>query len=229
MQAVNFRLVLKGLLLMASLAAIGWGLDASGLRHHLDAEWVDREIRGQGGAGWMLFIGTGALAVAVGLPRQGVCFLGGYAFGLGQGLLLGQIASILGCALCFFYARLLGRDLVRHRFADRLGRLDALLHDHPMTTTMLIRFLPVGSPNLLTNLLAGVSTVRPAPFLAGSFIGYLPWSLISALLGSGIHVQPVVRGGLSVLLFLVSAALGGFLYRRLRQGQSRWRQSNELM
>jgi uncharacterized membrane protein YdjX (TVP38/TMEM64 family) len=213
------RLLFKGLVLMASLAAIGWGLKASGLAQHLDANWVDSEIRGQGANGWLLYVGVGALAVAAGLPRQAVCFLGGYGFGLGLGLALAQLASILGCALCFLYARLLGRELVRHRFAERLRRLDDFLHEHPVTMTMLIRFLPVGS-NLITNLLAGVSKVAPLPFLLGSLIGYLPQTIIFVLLGSGIHVQPLWRSVLSVLLFLLSALLGVYLYRRLRHGHN---------
>jgi len=213
------RLLLKGLVLMASLVAIGWGLKASGLAQHLDAAWVDSEIRGQGGDGWLIYVGVGALAVAVGLPRQAVCFLGGYGFGLGLGLAMAQLASIIGCALCFFYARLLGRDLVRHRFAEKLARLDDFLQGHPVTMTMLIRFLPVGS-NLLTNLLAGVSSVRPLPFLLGSLIGYLPQTVIFALLSSGINVQPLWRSVISVALFVVSAVLGVTLYRRLRHGHS---------
>jgi len=214
---VPFRLVLRGLLLMASLAAIGWGFEEMSRRLG-DLAWVDRQIRGQGGSGAVLFIGFGALAVAVGLPRQAVCFLAGYGFGLGPGLVWAQTASVLGCVLCFTYARLLGRDLVRHRFADRLRRLDEFLRFHPFSMTVLIRFLPVGS-NLITNLLAGVSSVRPLPFVAGSLIGYLPQTVIFVLLGSGIHVQPMVRSALSVLLFVVSATLGITLYRRLRRGR----------
>jgi uncharacterized membrane protein YdjX (TVP38/TMEM64 family) len=216
---MRFSMLAKGLLLMASLVAIGWGLDVSGLFHTLDQQWVDNEIKGQGSFGWLLYVGVGMIAVAVGVPRQIVCFLGGYAFGLGQGVLLALLASILGCVLCFHYARLLGRDLVRHRFADRLHKLDEFLHDHPLSMAMLIRFLPVGN-NLVTNLLAGVSSVRAAPFLAGSVIGYLPQTVIFALLGSGIHVQPVWRTAISVLLFLLSAAMGVYLYRRMRHGHS---------
>jgi uncharacterized membrane protein YdjX (TVP38/TMEM64 family) len=216
---MRLQLLVKGLLLMASLAAIGWGLEASGLRHSLDAHWVDQEIRCQGRIGWLIYLSAGMVAIALGLPRQAVCFLGGYAFGLGEGLLLAQSASILGCLLCFLYARLLGRDLVRLRFAAHLRKLDDFLQGHPLTMTMLIRFLPVGS-NLVTNLVAGVSSVGMVPFLAGSLIGYLPQTVIFVLLGSGIHVQPVWRTLVSVVLFLLSALMGVFLYRRMRHGQS---------
>jgi uncharacterized membrane protein YdjX (TVP38/TMEM64 family) len=212
---MNFRILAKGLFLMASLLAIGWAVQISGVFHSLDEHWVDSEIRGNGVSGWLYYLGFGALAVAVGLPRQAVCFLAGYGFGLGEGLVLAETASGLGCLLCFLYARLFGRELVRHRFADRLEKLDTVLRDHPLSMTMMIRLLPVGS-NILTNLVAGVSSVRFLPFLGGSLIGYLPQTAIFVLLGSGIHVQPVWRTAISVALFVASGLLGVLLYRRVR-------------
>jgi uncharacterized membrane protein YdjX (TVP38/TMEM64 family) len=216
---VKLRLLVKGVIVMISLAALGWGLKASGLGDMLDTHWVDAEVRGHGLSGDMVFLGIGTLVIAIGFPRQAVCFLAGYAFGLGGGVLLATIASITGCVLCFLYARLLGRDLVMHKFAARVRRIDDFLHDNPMTMAVLIRFLPVGS-NLLTNLLAGVSAVRPVPFFIGSAVGYLPQTVVFVLLGSGIHVDPLLRVSLSVALFVASAVLGVFLYKRLRHGHS---------
>jgi uncharacterized membrane protein YdjX (TVP38/TMEM64 family) len=84
---------------------------------------------------------------------------------------------------------------------------------------VLIRLLPVGN-NLITNLLAGVSSAPLVSFLAGSLIGYLPQTVIFVLLGSGIHVQPVWSTAISVALFVASGLLGAFLYRRMRAGKS---------
>lgn len=212
---MNFRILAKGLFLMASLVAIGWAVEASGLAHRLNADWVDSEIRGNGMAGWLYYLGFGAVVTGVGLPRQAVCFLGGYAFGLEKGLILAEAASGLGCLLCFLYARLLGRDLVRHRFAERLEKLDGVLKAQPFTMAVAIRLLPVGN-NLLTNLIAGVSSVPLLPFLAGSLIGYLPQTVIFTLLGSGIHVEPLWSTVVSVILFIASGLLGGLIYRRVR-------------
>jgi uncharacterized membrane protein YdjX (TVP38/TMEM64 family) len=215
---MNPRLLVRGLILMASLLAIGWAVQASGIFHSLDEHWVDAEIRGNG-LGWLYYIGLAGAGMAVGLPRQVACFGAGYAFGLGEGVLLAECASGLGCLLSFSYSRLLGRDLVRHRFADRLTRLDAFLKGHPLSMAMLIRLMPVGN-NLITNLLAGVSSVPLLPFVAGSMIGYLPQTTVFVLLGSGIHVQPLWRTAISVALFLLSGLLGVLLYRRMRQGKS---------
>ena len=219
MAGVKLRLLVKGLIVMISLAVLGWGLKASGLGDMLDTHWVDSEVRGHGLSGEMIFLAIGSVVVAVGLPRQAVCFLAGYAFGLGGGILLSSLASMVGCILCFLYARLLGRDLVMHKFAARVRRIDDFLHDNPMTMAVLIRFLPVGS-NLLTNLLAGVSSVRPLPFFVGSLLGYMPQTIVFVLLGSGFQVDPGLRVSLSVALFVASAVLGVFLYKRLRHGHS---------
>lgn len=216
---VKPRLLVKGVVVILTLAGLGWGMKVSGLAHFLDAHWVDDQVRGHGMQGELIFLATATLVIAVGLPRQAVCFLAGYAFGLGWGILLAMVASLAGCGTAFLYARLLGRDLVLHRFAGRVRRIDDVLRDNPFTMALLIRFLPVGS-NLLTNLLAGVSSVRPLPFFLGSLVGYVPLTVVFALLGSGINVDPALRISLSVLLFVVSAALGMFLYRRLRHGRS---------
>ncbi len=213
------RMLLKGLFLMLTLAAFGWLLETSPLGNLLDTHWIDQQVRGQGLAGEGVFLLVGAAAMAGGLPRQAVCFLGGYAFGLLWGVLLASLASVGGCILAFFYARLLGRELVMHKFAARVGRVDAFLRDNPFTMTVLIRFLPVGS-NLLTNLVAGVSSVRPGPFFIGSLVGYAPQTIVFVLLGSGIHVDPVLRISVSVALFVLSSALGVYLYKRLRQGHT---------
>jgi len=213
------RLLAKGLVMILTLAALGWALKMSGLGDLLSEHWIDAEVKGRGLTGRLLFVGLGGALMAVGVPRQAVCFLGGYAFGFLEGTALASLSSVLGCMLCFFYSRLLGRELVMHKFAARVRRVDDFLKDNPLSMSMLIRFLPIGS-NLLTNLLGGVSSVPAMPFFLGSLVGYLPQTVVFVLLGSGVQVDPVLRIGASVALFLVSAVMGVVLYRRMRHGHS---------
>jgi uncharacterized membrane protein YdjX (TVP38/TMEM64 family) len=161
----------------------------------------------------------GAVMTAMGLPRQAISFLGGYAFGFGLGTTLSLLASLVGCVLAFSYARLLGRSVVQARFPDRIRRLDSFLHDNPLSMALLLRLLPVGS-NALTNLAAGVSGVRAIPFFIGSLIGYVPQTVIFTLLGSGIHLNPEIRIGASIVLFVMSGALGLYLFRRYRKSRA---------
>ena len=207
------RLVLRSAALFISLVAIGLAFHFSGLASVLDERWIDSAVRGQGLRGETLFVAAGALFIALGLPRQVIAFLSGYAFGLALGSALALLAAVFGCIAAFFYARLFGRDLVAARFPARVRRIDDFLAENPLSMTLLIRFLPIGS-NLLTNLAAGVSRVPPGPFIAGSALGYVPQTVVFALIGSGITVDLAFRIGLGTALFAASGALGVYLYRR---------------
>ena len=209
------RGLLKGLVMIATLAAIGWLVQATGLSNALDTGWIDTNIRGHGVTGQVVFVAVAALATAIAVPRQLVAFLGGYAFGLGTGTALALVASVLGCLAGFGYARLIGRGFVMARFSKRIRRLETFLSDRTFTTALLIRLLPVGN-NAITNLLAGVSSVRLVPFLLGSAVGYVPQTVIFVLLGSGVRLDPGLRTGLSAALFVLSGLLGVTLVRRFR-------------
>jgi uncharacterized membrane protein YdjX (TVP38/TMEM64 family) len=213
------RVILKGLALMLSLALLGYLFETSDLGSSVNETWIDAKVRGHGVNGALLFLLMGGMFTAIGLPRQIIAFLGGYAFSVGLGTLLGALAALLGCALSFAYARFFGKGLLRARLGERAIRFDRFIHEHPLSMTVLVRLLPVGN-NLLTNLAAGISSIRPAYFLAGTFLGYLPQTLVFALVGSGVHIAPALKLALAIGLFVISGALGAWLYRRFRHGQS---------
>lgn len=215
---MNPRVLIRGLVLIATLVAVGFVLKTTQLGTALDKEWVDQVIRAEGGSGALLFVAAGALFTAFGLPRQLISFLGGYAFGFVAGTVLAAIATVGGCVSAFFYARLMGRDFIQSRFSARVERIDNFLRDNPFNMALLIRLLPAGS-NLLISLTAGVSSVRAAPFFAGSALGFVPQTMVFALAGSGIELDPAFRIGLSVVLFVVSGILGVTVYRKYRRGR----------
>ncbi|MBL6931839.1 MAG: TVP38/TMEM64 family protein [Rhodospirillales bacterium] len=216
---MSLKILFRGLVLIASLVGIGYTLKISGLGSSIDKTWIDSDIRGQGFSGEMLFIVIGMLFTAVGLPRQVICFLAGYAFGLVEGTALALLATVSGCIVAFYYARIMGRGFVVNRFPNRVRGIDNFLHENPLSMTLLIRLLPLGS-NLVTNLAAGVSSVGAAPFFLGSAIGYLPQSLIFTLIGSGFGVDPELRIAISIVLFIISGFLGVALFRKYRHGKS---------
>lgn len=209
------KLVFRSIALFALLIGIGMLIKTTTLGDMLNKDWIDEAIRGHGLEGELLFLAVGAFFTAVGLPRQAVAFLAGYAFGIFLGTGISVAAAALGCITTFTVSRYLVRDLVIDRFPERLRRFDEFLSENTFTTTILIRFLPLGS-NVLTNMLAGVSSVRAIPFVSGSAVGYVPQMLIFAIAGSGFAVEPNQRLAASVVLFAISGALGLWLYRRYR-------------
>ncbi len=213
--------VLKLALLAVGLAVAGLLLREVGLAP--GTAWVDRWVLGQGLAGDLVFVAIGAAATAAGAPRQGVAFLGGYAFGTVQGVALSLAAQVAGCALSYLWARAVGWGWAQRRldgrFGHRLRPLRDVLAGSPFGTTLALRLLPVGN-NLALNLLAGMAGIGLLPFLAASAIGYLPQTVVFALLGKGVRVDGAWQVGLAVGLFVVSAAIGFALLRRHQAGRA---------
>ncbi len=216
---INTRILLRGLLVIGILVLLGYLIKLSGIDTLLSKSWIDTEIRGRGLYGELLFVVIGMLFTAFGFPRQIISFLGGYGFGFVYGSLLALVASAGGCILAYYYARILGRRLFSGTVPKRIQKLDEFIHENPFNMTLLIRLLPAGS-NLLTNLAAGMSSVRPFYFFAGSALGYIPQTLIFALIGSGIHLDPVLRISIGAALFFISGMLGIYLYRKHRHGKT---------
>lgn len=213
--------LLKLVTLAAGLVAAGLLLRGIGVAP--GTEWVDEWVLGQGLLGDLVFVAMGAAVTAAGAPRQGVAFLAGYAFGAIEGILLSLVAQVLGCVLSYGWARAVGRGWAERRLAGRFGHrlrpLRDVLAGSPFNATLALRLLPIGN-NLALNLLAGMAAISAWPFLAASAIGYLPQTVVFALLGKGIRVDGAWQLALAVALFVVSAALGFALLRRHRAGQA---------
>ncbi len=212
------RLLLRGLVLIATLVGVGVLLELVGIKSMLDSHWVDAEIRGKGLWGEALFLMVGAAFTALGLPRQAVAFLGGYAFGLAIGTGLSLLATLLGAVITFQYARFMGREVLARRFPGKIRKIDDFLSGSPMSMALVLRLSPFSS-NVVSNVAAGVSGVKPLPFFIGSALGYLPQTIVFALLGSGMTLDPVLNTALSVLLFVVSTVLGLWMWRRYRKAR----------
>jgi len=216
---LRLRTYLPGLLVLAVLIAIGVAVESGALSGLFSLDWIDREVRDRGMRGQLLFVALGGLATALVVPRNVLSFLGGYAFGLAQGTLLALLAEELGCLITFCCGRGFARRLVRERLGERVRRIEDFLVANPFSMTLLVRLLPVGN-NFLTNIAAGVSRVRALPFLLGSLLGYLPKTFVFALAGSGVEAGAHLRIALAVAAFLISGALGVWLYQRYRRGKS---------
>jgi uncharacterized membrane protein YdjX (TVP38/TMEM64 family) len=213
------RVLFSGLALLATLIAVGFVVESGALGELLSEAWIDREVRGQGVAGELLYLCVAGIATALALPRHVVSFLGGYAFGVVHGTLIALAGTAIGCVLTFFYARVVGRPLVSARLGARVQRVENFLAAHPFWMTVLIRLLPVGN-NFVTNLAAGVSKVPATPFFLGSVLGYIPQTLVFALAGSGVDLGAAWRIGIAVALFVASGVIGAWLYRRYRHGKT---------
>ncbi|MGI4807679.1 MAG: TVP38/TMEM64 family protein [Janthinobacterium lividum] len=204
------RLAWKPAVMLLTFAAIAVALRQSGFDPRA-------AMASAGSHGPAAFVAIGAAACAVAVPRQVVALAGGYAFGFWPGAALTLVAEVVGCAIDFGWARLLGRraalGFLQRRGEGRFARLDRFLTGRAFTATLTLRLLPVGS-NVLLNLMAGVSGAATGPFLAASAIGYVPQTVVFALAGAGAGLSNGVQFGVAVGLLLLSVGLGVVLLKR---------------
>ena len=168
-------------------------------------------------AGAALLVVAGGAMTAAGLPRQVLAFAGGYVFGASAGGGLSLAGQLLGCLLDYAAARGLAAGLVRRLLARPTGqRVHRLLCAHPFTATLTMRLLPVSS-NVMLNILAGAARLKPSAFLGATLLGYLPQTIVFALLGSGTQVGRNAQLEIGAALFAGACVLGAVLYRRARR------------
>ncbi len=210
------KAIIRSLILIILIVTLGLLLKTTGFGQVVDKNWIDAHVQTKGLEGQFIYLVVAALLVTVGFPRQIISFLAGYAFGLYYGTLMALIACAIGCSFAFFFARFVGRDWVKSRFPRRLFKADQFFSANTFVTTLLIRFMPAGS-NFVTNLVAGVSGAGALSFLGGSTLGYIPQTVIFALLGSGFNIDNSFQIALSTLLFASSVFLGLLLYRKYKR------------
>ena len=150
------------------------------------------------------------LATAIGLPRQLIAFISGYALGVLLGVIVSLIIAICGCAITFTLSRKFLRTWLLERYATQIRTLDGFTENDAFWKVVMLRFQPLGT-NLLTNVTAGVSRMPAGRFLSASLLGYVPQMMVFALIGSGVRVESIWQLGVSLFLLAVSFVLGLWL------------------
>jgi uncharacterized membrane protein YdjX (TVP38/TMEM64 family) len=158
---------------------------------------------------------TTGLLIGIGLSRQLPALFAGYDIGVVAGTVQSVVTVILDGRISFNGGSLLLRAFLAGRHGARIRRLDGLTREHTLTTTSLLRQLPVGN-NRLSNLADGTSAVRGVPFFPGSSPGYFPQMLVVALAGCGSQLQEFRQSAITVVTFVVSALPGIRLLGRYR-------------
>ncbi len=195
------------LLLALAVAGSHTGFPVLGSGNSLQATLQEGGI-----AGYALACAASSLLMALGAPRQMIAAIAGYALGVVPGTLFALLCSVTALSLTYGAALFLFQPTLQRRLGVRGKRLSRWLSIATFRKTLVVRLAPVGN-NFLTNLLAGAMGIHYGKFLTGSLLGYLPQTVIFALVGSGIALaqwQQLVLGG---LLLALASALGAYLLK----------------
>ena len=196
---------------LASIAVAAVLVASLGSRLPLDR--LGERLEDSGVVGVAAFLLVGTAAAAVGLPRQGLAFVAGLAWGTWSGLALSLAAATGGCALTFGVSRRWLHARVRKRHPAFVSALERLIEHDAFAKIVALRLQPLGT-NLITTLGAGITPMPATTFLLASCVGYVPQMLVFALLGAGVRVSSGTRLLASGALLLCSVGVGAWLYRR---------------
>ncbi len=119
------------------------------------------------------------------IPEFVLTLAAGAIFGLALGTVLVSLASITGATAAFFIGRTLARDWVSRRIESwpRFRALDRGLEARGFWVVLLTRLSPAFPYNIL-NYGYSITAVRARDYIAGSWIGMLPGTVLYVYAGS---------------------------------------------
>jgi uncharacterized membrane protein YdjX (TVP38/TMEM64 family) len=180
-----------------------------------DINNLRNELQGGGLRNSALFIGAAALINALGLPRIWICGVAGSLFGAVEGSIVGFIATLLGSSLNFLMGRSMLRGPIKRHMPRRLRHWYKAFNEHGFRAILYLRLFPLANATL-TNLMGGASRLRFRDYLAATAIGYLPFTIAFATLGSSAVKQNGWQLAAGLVLF-AAVAVGQWAWTRRRK------------
>lgn len=123
-------------------------------------------------------------SVAAPLPAFLLTFANANLFGWWQGALLSWSSAMAGAAVCFFIARILGRDAAE-KLTSRAGlaQIDTFFEKYGKNTILVCRLLPFVSFDIVSYA-AGLTSMSFGAFFAATGLGQLPATIVYSYVGS---------------------------------------------
>ncbi len=172
--------IAAGMLLVAAILAvvIHFGAHAQVLRL---LRWFDA----QGAWAPVLFILIMAAVVVLVLPGVLLTTGAGFVFGIVEGSLYVVAGTTLGAVLAFLIARYLFGQRARHfvMARTRLRLVSEEVAPHVWKIVLLTRLIPF-FPSKIANYFFGLTSFSLRGYVGGSLLGFIPFSIHNAYLGS---------------------------------------------
>ncbi len=126
-----------------------------------------------------------AQAVIVGIPASLVMFANGVAFGTSNGAVVNILGRMVGAAITFGIARMLGKGAVEMLVGKltQTRKFERWMHRRGGWAVFATRAIP-GMPSDMLSYVAGFTNVSWRTYLIATLFGFLPQSIVFAWFGS---------------------------------------------
>lgn len=182
----------------------------------LDPDGLRQGVEGPGGWRHAVAVVVYAVCTQAGVPRNVASTTAGVLLGLGWGLAVAYGGSLLGAAVAFWTARLLGRDAAVILGGERGAALDERLVRRGFWAVLGARLAPF-VPFAVFNYFAGATGLRWSTYAWGTVLGLVPGTVLYVAVGS--HALAPGDGPVELLVgafVLVTAYTAFRVARRLR-------------
>lgn len=133
-------------------------------------------------------------SVAAPLPAFLITFANASLFGWWKGAILSWTSAMVGAALCFFIARILGRDNAEKLTSKAgLAQIDTFFEKYGKNTILICRLLPFVSFDIVSYA-AGLTSMSFGSFMIATGIGQLPATIVYSYVGG------MLTGGAKLLV-----------------------------
>ena len=152
-------------------------------------------------------------SVAAPLPAFLLTFANANLFGWWQGALLSWSSAMAGAAVCFFIARILGRD-VAEKLTSKAGleQIDTFFERYGKNTILICRLLPFISFDIVSYA-AGLTSMSFMSFFIATGIGQLPATIVYSYVGGMLTGGAKLFVTALMILFALSALI--FMLRKI--------------
>jgi len=176
-------LLATGLLVFLALGGYRY-LSLEALAQH--REKLQALVAEQEGLALLAFIALYTVCVAFSVPGALVMTVaGGFLFGPWLGAAASVVGATLGATVLFLAARSALGDLLKDRAGPALAKMRVGFQENALSYLLVLRLIPL-FPFWLVNLVPALLGVSLGVFLAGTFFGIIPASLVYASLGNGL-------------------------------------------
>ncbi len=152
-------------------------------------------------------------SLAAPLPAFLITFANANLFGWWQGAILSWTSAMVGAALCFYIAKILGRD-VAEKLTSKAGleQIDTFFERYGKNTILICRLLPFVSFDLVSYA-AGLTSMSFPSFFIATGIGQLPATIVYSYVGGMLTKGAKLLVSALMILFALSALI--FMLRRI--------------
>ena len=219
------RRLFGALLVLIALVLVYRHLDASGLLERLmDGQWLRQQTLALGVWGPLLIVALMALAIVLNpIPSAPIALVSGAVFGHAWGTLYVVLGAEIGALIAFAIARVLGHDLLRRLFGERVA-LGWLGSQNALTWMVFVsRLLPFVSFDLVSYG-AGLTSLMAWRFALATLLGLIPASFLLAHFGGELAAADMGKAMAALLLIGLLVAVP-LVFKLVRAHKNRDREA----